>query len=130
MGIFLPKFLVKNTRNSNSGWFGPYRIRYCLPNNIVLLMTIDKLDLNFVLVNINKLKPYRFVGYHTFQLVLAKPNDLLPKKLVETNHFGNIFTKESVKTNHSSNLFTKEPTKTNQSSNLFTKELVEFHISF
>jgi hypothetical protein len=57
-------------------WFGPYRIQYCLPNNIVLLVTINKFDLNPILVNINKLKPYRFTKDHTFQLVLAKLNDL------------------------------------------------------
>jgi hypothetical protein len=93
-------------------------------------MTIDKFDFNFILVNINKPKPYRFLGYHTFQHVLAKPKDLLPKELVETNHFGNLFTKELVKTNHSSNLVTKEPTKTNKSSNLFNEELVELHFNF
>jgi hypothetical protein len=45
-------------------------------------MTIDNFDLDFILVNINKLKPYGFVGCHTFQLVVAKPNDLLPKEIV------------------------------------------------
>jgi hypothetical protein len=44
----------------------------------VLLMTIDKFDLNPILIDINKLKPYRFVKEHTLQLVLVKPNDLLP----------------------------------------------------
>jgi hypothetical protein len=34
-------------------------------------MTIDKFDPNLVLVNINKLKPYRFVEDQTPQLVLA-----------------------------------------------------------
>jgi hypothetical protein len=44
----------------------------------VLLMTMDKFDPNPVLINSNKLKPYRFVKDHTFQLVLVKSNDLLP----------------------------------------------------
>jgi hypothetical protein len=43
----------------------------------MLLVTIDKFDPNLKLVNINKLKPYRFVEDHTLQLVLA--SDLLPK---------------------------------------------------
>ncbi len=41
-----------------------------LLNNIVLLMTIDKFDPNPILVNINKLKPYKFVEDDTLQFVL------------------------------------------------------------
>ncbi len=51
----------------------------------VLLVTIGKFDPNLVLVNINKLKPYRFVEDRTFQPILAKPSDLLPIKSVETS---------------------------------------------
>ena len=40
-------------------WFGPYRVQYLLPNNTVLLITVDKFDPNPVIVNINKLKTYR-----------------------------------------------------------------------
>jgi len=54
-------------------WFGPYKIHYCLPNNTILLMTIDKFDPNPILVSINKLKPYRFAEDHTFQPILIKP---------------------------------------------------------
>ncbi len=43
-------------------------------------MTIDKFDPNLILVNINKLKPYRFVEDQTFQPVLTKPNDFLLKE--------------------------------------------------
>jgi hypothetical protein len=42
-------------------------------------MTIDKFDLNPILVNINKLKPYRFAKDHTFQPILAKPSDFFIK---------------------------------------------------
>jgi hypothetical protein len=42
-------------------WFGPYRIQYVLPNNIVLLVTIEKFETNLVLVNVNKLKPYKYM---------------------------------------------------------------------
>jgi hypothetical protein len=38
-------------------------------------MTIEKLDLNPILVNINKLKPYRFVEDHILQHTMVKPND-------------------------------------------------------
>jgi hypothetical protein len=32
-----------------------------LPNNIVLLVTIEKIETNPVLVNVNKLKPYKYM---------------------------------------------------------------------
>ena len=40
-------------------WFGPYRVQYLLPNNTILLITVDKFDPDPVIVNINKLKTYR-----------------------------------------------------------------------
>ncbi len=46
------------TRKFKKQWFGPYKIQYCLPNDIVLLVNIDKFEPNLILVNINKLKPY------------------------------------------------------------------------
>ncbi len=46
-------------------------------NNTILLMTIDKFDLNSILVNINKLEPYRFVKDHTFQPTLSKLNNII-----------------------------------------------------
>jgi hypothetical protein len=48
-----------------------------LPNNIILLVTIDKFDPNPMLVNINKLKLYRFIKEKNLQLVLVKPSDLV-----------------------------------------------------
>jgi hypothetical protein len=32
-----------------------------LPNNTVLLVTIEKFETNLILVNVNKLKPYRYM---------------------------------------------------------------------
>jgi hypothetical protein len=32
-----------------------------LPNNIVLLVTIEKFEINPMLVNVNKLKPYKYM---------------------------------------------------------------------
>jgi hypothetical protein len=60
-------------------WFGPYRIQYCLLNNTIVLVTIDKFNPNPILVNINKLKPYRFMEDKTLQHVLVKLNDFLSK---------------------------------------------------
>jgi hypothetical protein len=37
-----------------------------------------------VLVNINKLKPYKFIEDKTLQLVLVKPSDLVTNELVQT----------------------------------------------
>jgi hypothetical protein len=54
-----------------------------LPNNIVLFVTINKFDPNLVLININKLKPYKFIE-NTLQRVLAKSNDLVIDELVQT----------------------------------------------
>ncbi len=34
-----------------------------LPNNIMLLVTIEKFETNHVLVNVNKLKPYKYMEY-------------------------------------------------------------------
>ncbi len=49
---------------------------------------------NSVLVNINKLKPYRFMEDQTLQPIWTKPNDFLPKELVEITHFDNMSTKQ------------------------------------
>jgi hypothetical protein len=42
-------------------WFGLYKIQYVLPNNTALLVTIEKFEANLVLVNVNKLKPYKYM---------------------------------------------------------------------
>jgi hypothetical protein len=48
-------------------------------------MTIDKFDLNSILVNINKLEPYRFVKDHTFQPTLSKLNNII--KIINWEQF-------------------------------------------
>jgi hypothetical protein len=68
-------------------------------------MTNDKFDPNLVLVNINKPKPYQFIEDHTLQLVLAKPDDLLPKKPIEIGQSNNPFIKEPVEIDKSFNSF-------------------------
>ncbi len=71
-------------------------------------MTIDKFDLNPILVNINKLKPYRFMEDHTFQHVLTNLSDFISKELVETIYFGNMFIEELIEINHYGNLFAED----------------------
>ncbi len=41
--------------------FGLYKIQYCLPNNIALLVNIDKFESNPILVNLNKAKSYQYL---------------------------------------------------------------------
>jgi hypothetical protein len=81
-------------------------------------MTINKFDLHSVLANINKLKPYRFMKYHTLQLVLVKLNDFLSKKLMEATHFDNLFTKQPIEVTHFNNMFNEKPIGTNHFSNM------------
>jgi hypothetical protein len=42
-------------------WFGPFMVQYCLPNNIVHFVFVNNFESNLVLVNINKLKSYKYV---------------------------------------------------------------------
>ncbi len=39
----------------------------CVPNNIVLLVTIEEFETNLVLVNVNKLKPYKYIEYQVYK---------------------------------------------------------------
>jgi hypothetical protein len=54
-----------------------------LPNNIFLLVTIDKFDPNPILVNINKLKPYKFIEDITLQPILTNPSDMVVDEHVQ-----------------------------------------------
>ncbi len=56
-------------------------------------MIIDTFDPNLVLININKLKPYRFMEDQTLQPILVKLNDFLSKEPMEVTHFDNMSTK-------------------------------------
>jgi hypothetical protein len=57
--LWFPKMNNSKLEKFKRQWFGPYHIQYCLPNNIALLVTVDKFDANPILVNINKVKLYR-----------------------------------------------------------------------
>jgi hypothetical protein len=43
-------------------WFGPFKVHYCLPNNIVFLVSINNIEPNPIILIVNKLKPYKYVG--------------------------------------------------------------------
>jgi hypothetical protein len=85
---------------------------------------INKFDPNPILVNINKLKPYRFVEDHTFQPILVKPSDFLLEESMEATHFDNLFNEELVATNHFGNLFVEESVQLN-TKGLTTNNLIE-----
>jgi len=42
-------------------WFGPFKVQYCFPNNIVLIVFVNNFEPNPVLVDVNKLKPYTYL---------------------------------------------------------------------
>ncbi len=62
IALWFPKGKKEHIGKNLKQWFGPYKVQYCLPNNIVLLININKLKPNPILVNINKLKPYQYLG--------------------------------------------------------------------
>jgi hypothetical protein len=57
--MWFPKLNKSHLGKFTRKWFGLYIIQYVLPNNIVLLVTIEKFETNLVLVIVNKLKPYK-----------------------------------------------------------------------
>ena len=57
--MWYPKGANIHAGKLRNKWFGPYRVQYLLPNNTVLLVTVDKFDPDPVIVNINKLKTYQ-----------------------------------------------------------------------
>jgi hypothetical protein len=59
--MWFPKGNKSHLGKFTRKWFGSYRIQYVLPNNIVLLVTIEKFEINHVLVNVNKFKPYKYM---------------------------------------------------------------------
>jgi hypothetical protein len=61
--VWFTKGIKSHLGKFTKKWFGPYRVQYVLPNNIVLLVTIEKFETNHVLVNVNKLKPYKYMEF-------------------------------------------------------------------
>jgi hypothetical protein len=72
--------ILPNCRGNGLDPIG-YNIIYVI---ICLLVTIDKFDPNQMFVNINKLKPCRFIEDKTLQLVLVKPNDMVINEPIQT----------------------------------------------
>jgi hypothetical protein len=69
--LWYPKGQKEHVGKFKSRWFGPYIIQYRLSNNTALLVTVAYFQPDPIIVNINKLKPYRF--YEDQQLVTIEP---------------------------------------------------------
>jgi hypothetical protein len=54
----VPKRTKTHIGKFTNKWFGSYKIQFCIPNNTMFLVILDKFDPNHVLVNLNKLKQY------------------------------------------------------------------------
>jgi hypothetical protein len=61
MSYGFPKEKKHVWANSRKIWFGPLRVQCCLPNNIILLVSVHNFEPDPILVNVNKLKPYTYV---------------------------------------------------------------------
>jgi len=61
--VVSPRLGLRHLGKFSKKWFGPYKIQYVLPNNIMLLVTIEKFETNHVLVNVNKFKPYKYMEF-------------------------------------------------------------------
>jgi hypothetical protein len=59
--MWFPKGNKSHLGKFTRKWFGPYKIQYMLPNNIMLLVIIEEFETNFVLVKVNKFKPYKYM---------------------------------------------------------------------
>ncbi len=61
--MWFPKGNKSHLGKFTRKWFGSYKVQYVLPNNIMLLVTIEKFETNPILVNVNKLKPYKYMEF-------------------------------------------------------------------
>ncbi len=59
----ISKGIKSHLKKFTRKWFGLYKVQYVLPNNTLLLVTIEKFETNLVLVNMNKLKPYKYMEF-------------------------------------------------------------------
>ncbi len=59
--MWFPKENKSHLGKFTRKWFGPYRVQYVLPNNNMLLVIIEKFETNYVLINVNKFKLYKYI---------------------------------------------------------------------
>jgi hypothetical protein len=58
--LWFPKGEKTHLGKFEKKWFGPFRVQYYLPNNIILV-SVNNFEPNQVLAIVNKLKPYKYV---------------------------------------------------------------------
>jgi len=58
--LWFPKGEKTHLGKFKKRWFGPIKVQYCLSNNNVLVF-VNNLKPNPILVNVNKLKRYKYV---------------------------------------------------------------------
>jgi hypothetical protein len=68
--LWFPKEEKEKAGNLKKRWYGMYKLQCLLPNNIVLLMILGNFEPNLVLDNVNKLKPYIYIGQVVSKLVV------------------------------------------------------------
>jgi hypothetical protein len=66
-------------------WLGPYRMQYVLHNNTVLLITFINFELNPMLVNINKLKSYKFMNIR-YKILKHRDLYIMKNHVHQTSH--------------------------------------------
>ncbi len=70
-------------RSSTKKWFEPYIVQYVLPSNMILLATFINFEPNLMFININKLKPYKFIEYEV--QIFEVQTSIYQEKPQETN---------------------------------------------
>ncbi len=61
--MWFPKGNKSHLGKFTRKWFGSYITQYVLLNNFMLLVTIEKFETNPMLVNMNELKPYKYMEF-------------------------------------------------------------------
>jgi hypothetical protein len=74
--MWFPKGNKSHLRKFTKKWFGPYKIQYVLPNNTMLVVTIEKFETNPVLVNVGKLKHYKYMEFEILDKITTHANIL------------------------------------------------------
>jgi hypothetical protein len=59
--LWFPKGKKTHMGKFKKRWFGPFKVHYYVPNNIVLLISVNNFEPNPILVNVNRLKLYTHV---------------------------------------------------------------------
>jgi hypothetical protein len=59
--LWFPKGKNTHLGKFKKKWFGPFKVQYCLPHNTIIFVSINNFEPNPILVNVNKLKPYKYM---------------------------------------------------------------------